>query len=114
MDFLNFYSRKTYENQGIYLVRMGKWNKNSDIKGSYSRKKLKLRRIFINTRIPLRTSEWDGEYQQYLLINTSNFANFRFSMKSDNLIITLDIIKLDKHFVYYLIDLLKLIDKNKI
>lgn len=45
-----------------------------------NRKKLKLRRIFINTRIPLRTSEWDGEYQQYLLINTSNFVALRYDL----------------------------------
>lgn len=38
---------------------------------------------------------------------------FRFSMKSKCLIITLDIVKLDKHFVYYLIDLLELIEKIK-
>jgi transcription-repair coupling factor (superfamily II helicase) len=38
---------------------------------------------------------------------------FSFSMKSKCLIITLDIVKLDKHFVYYLIDLLELIDKIK-
>ena len=42
----------------------------SDIEPLYAdRKKLNLRRIFINTKVPLRTSEWDGEYQQYLLIH---------------------------------------------
>lgn len=49
-----------------------------------------------------------------LFYDVSMLSNmFRFSMKFDCLIITLDIIKLDKHFVYYLIDLLKLINKNK-
>ena len=28
-----------------------------------NRKQHDIRKIFINTRIPLRTSEWDGEYQ---------------------------------------------------
>ena len=37
---------------------------------------------------------------------------FRFSKKHDNIIVTLDIIKLDKHFIYYLIDLLKTLDKT--
>ena len=37
---------------------------------------------------------------------------FRFSKKHDNIIVTLDIIKLDKHFIYYLIDLLKILDKT--
>lgn len=38
---------------------------------------------------------------------------FRFSTRGTNLIITLDITKIDKHFVYYLIDLLKIIEKIK-
>ncbi len=37
---------------------------------------------------------------------------FRFGLKDDMLVITLDIIKLDKHFIYYLIDLMKIIDKS--
>ena len=37
---------------------------------------------------------------------------FRFSMKNKKLIITLDIIKLDKHFIYYLIDLIKIIKQS--
>ena len=40
---------------------------------------------------------------------------FRFSIKQDNLCITLDTIKLDKHFIYYLVDLLEIIlDKNDV
>lgn len=38
---------------------------------------------------------------------------FRFSMKGKNLVITLDIVKLDKHFIYYLLDLFKIIEQNK-
>jgi len=62
-----------------------------DIKPLYAdRKKFNLRRIFINTRIPLRTSEWDGEYQQYLLIDTSKFVALAFDLsyifKSDRTI----------------------------
>ncbi|HPF82864.1 MAG TPA: transcription-repair coupling factor [Bacilli bacterium] len=38
---------------------------------------------------------------------------FRFSMQGKNMLITLDIVKLDKHFIYYLIDLLNIIKKNK-
>lgn len=52
-----------------------------DIKPLYAdSKKFKLRRIFINTRIPLRTSEWDGEYQQYLLIDPSKFVALAFDL----------------------------------
>ena len=46
-----------------------------DINPIYAdRKKLTFRRMFINTRIPLRTSEWDGEYQEYLMIDNSKFV----------------------------------------
>ena len=38
---------------------------------------------------------------------------FRFSMRGKNLVITLDTVKLDKHFIYYLIDLFNAIKKNK-
>ena len=37
---------------------------------------------------------------------------FRFGMKGNCLVITLDIIKLDKHFIYYLIDLMEIISTN--
>ncbi len=37
---------------------------------------------------------------------------FRFSMKNKELIITLDTINLDKHYIYYLIDLLNIIKEN--
>ena len=37
---------------------------------------------------------------------------FRFSMKHDELTITLDTVGLDKHFIYYLIDLVEIIKKS--
>ncbi len=37
---------------------------------------------------------------------------FRFSMKDNALIITLDTVKLDKHYIYYLIDLVNLVKKS--
>lgn len=39
--------------------------------------------------------------------------NFRFSMKNNELIITLDIVNLDKHYIYYLIDLLQVVKECK-
>lgn len=39
-----------------------------------------LRKLFINTRIPLRTSEWDGEYQEYLIIEPSKFIALEYSI----------------------------------
>jgi transcription-repair coupling factor (mfd) len=37
----------------------------------------------------------------------------RLSMKFNSLIITLDTVKLDKHFIFYLIELMKIIEKSK-
>lgn len=37
---------------------------------------------------------------------------FRFSMKNDELTITLDTVGLDKHFIYYLIDLVEIIKRS--
>lgn len=52
-----------------------------DIKPLYAdRRKLNLRRMFINTRLPLRTSEWDGEYQQYLFIEPSKFVALGYDL----------------------------------
>ena len=52
-----------------------------DINPLYAdRRKLKFRRIFINTRIPLRTSEWDGEYQQYMLIQPNKFVSIGYDL----------------------------------
>ncbi len=57
------------------------------------------------------TTKIDGEklFLETLKINN----NFRFSMQGTNLIISLKTINLDKHFIYYLIDLLFVIDKAK-
>lgn len=49
-----------------------------------------------------------------LFIDVMNITRmFRFSKKGNRLVITLDTVKLDKHFVYYLIELLNVIEKNK-
>lgn len=51
---------------------------------------------------------------QKLFIGVSRISRmFRFSKRGNNLIIILDIVKLDKHFVYYLIELFELIKKIK-
>ena len=46
------------------------------------RKKYNLRRMFINTKIPLRTSEWDGEFQQYKKIEPSKIVALEYSLVS--------------------------------
>lgn len=53
----------------------------NDIEPLYAdRKKMNLRRMFINTKLPLRTSEWDGEYQQYLMIDNSKFIALGYDL----------------------------------
>ena len=56
------------------------------------------------------TSKIDGKA---LFMDVNKLSRmFRFSMKDNSLIITLDTIKLDKHYIYYLIDLVKLVKKS--
>lgn len=52
----------------------------------------------------------DGENLFYETTKLSRM--FRFKMKQNDLIITLDTIKLDKHFVYYLLALIEIIQKS--
>lgn len=45
-----------------------------------NRKKYNFRRMFINTKVPLRTSEWDGEYHQYLMIEPSKIVALGYDL----------------------------------
>lgn len=57
------------------------------------------------------TEQMDG---QSLFLSVSKLSRaFRFGMKFEKMSITLDITNLDKHFIYYLLDLLKVIKKSK-
>ena len=44
----------------------------------------------------------------------SKYKCYRFSSRFNQLKITLDIINLDKHFIYYLLDLIKILEENMI
>lgn len=53
----------------------------SDISPFYaSRNKFKYRQLFINTRVPFRTSEWDGEFHQYLKIEPSKIVAIEYDL----------------------------------
>lgn len=54
-----------------------------------------------------QTNKIDGENLFYKITQLSRMI--RLSMRNNKLIITLDTIKLDKHFIYYLLDILKII-----
>lgn len=67
---------------------------------------------FITVSLPIDISNnIDGD--KLFMEVCSLTRKFRFSMKNKELMITLDTINLDKHYIYYLIDLLKII-KNSI
>ncbi len=66
---------------------------------------------FIEITLPKElTKQIDGEILFYEASQISRM--FRFSMKHEKLTITLDTIKLEKHFIYYLIDLMQIINKS--
>ena len=73
--------------------------------------KIKQTKNSIEVFIPNEILEKINVSELFMDISVKN-KNFRFAMKSKQLIIILDIIKLEKHFVYYLIDLLENIKKH--
>ena len=56
------------------------------------------------------TKKIDGELLFLDVISLTR--KFRFSMKDEELTITLDIVGLDKHFIYYLIDMIDILKKS--
>ena len=56
------------------------------------------------------TKKIDGELLFLDVISLTR--KFRFSMKNDELTITLDTVGLDKHFIYYLIDMVDILKKS--
>lgn len=73
--------------------------------------KIRQTKNFIEITIPETiTSKIDGEKLFFDIVSLSRM--FRFGMRGKNLIITLDTIKLDKHFVYYLIEFIEILKKS--
>ena len=73
-------------------------------------KQVKQTKNFIEITIPPNlTEKVDG---QLLFIEASKISRmFRFSLRGKQLIITLDTVKLEKHFIYYLIELMEILSK---
>lgn len=66
---------------------------------------------FIEVTIPAYLlSKLKGDQLFFGISNISKM--FRFAMRGKNLIITLDTVKLEKHFIYYLIEMLKIIQEQ--
>ena len=79
-------------------------------------KELNINRIvqtknFIEVHIPRELTEKVNGDELFLRV-FSLTRKFRFSMKNKELIITLDTINLDKHYIYYLMDLLKILKES--
>ncbi len=73
-------------------------------------KKVNQTKNFVAITLPKDlTKRIDGELLFLDVISLSR--KFRFSMKNDELTVTLDIMGLDKHFIYYLIDMLDILKK---
>ena len=73
--------------------------------------KVRQTKNFIEVFIPNEIMQYlKGDQLFYEVSQLSHM--FRFSMKEQQLVITLDIVKLDQHFIYYLIDLLELIKRQ--
>ena len=74
-------------------------------------KQVKQTKNFIEITLPIElTQKING---QLLFIEASKITRmFRFSLKEKKLVITLDTVKLDKHFIYYLIELMEVITKS--
>ncbi len=79
-------------------------------------KELKINRIvqtknFIEVHIPKELTENINGDELFLQV-CSLTRKFRFGMKNKELIITLDTVNLDKHYIYYLMDLLRTIKES--
>lgn len=75
--------------------------------------KVKQTKNFIEIEIPEELVEKLNIQNLFVDVNKIS-KMFRFGIKKKKLLITLDTLNLDKHFVYYLIDLLELIKKDYI
>ena len=74
-------------------------------------KNIRQTKNFIEILLPLElTDKIKGDS---LFVDVMELSRmFRFSMRGKRMVITLDTIKLNKHFIYYLIELMKVIEKN--
>ena len=64
--------------------------------------------------IPLNKKQAENINGEELFYEITRLGKmFRFTSRLNSLYIILDTVKLDKHYVYYLIDLMKIIEKCK-
>lgn len=73
--------------------------------------KVKQTRNFIEVTLPPKLTEQINGDSLFMMVNDIS-RMFRFKMMLGELTIVLDTVKLDKHFIYYLIDLMDAIEKS--
>ena len=78
--YISLYKENSGQGLNMFLIDRPKFIVKGISPYYADRDKLKFRRMFIDTRIPLRTSEWDGEFQEYLKIETSKFVALEYSL----------------------------------
>ncbi len=67
---------------------------------------------FVEIMIPEKLMQtFDGEKLFFEIVSISKM--FRFGTRGKNMLITLDIVKLEKHFIYYLVDFMNVLEKCK-
>ncbi len=74
---------------------------------------IKQTKTFIEIELPLELSnKIDGE--KLFMIANDVCNNFRFSYRLNHIYVILDIVNLDKHFIYYLVELLEKINNGEV
>lgn len=77
---------------------------------SFNIKKVEQTKNYVSVTLPLELTE--RVQGDILFVELNKISRmFRFSMKGHQLVITLDTVKLEKHFIYYLIDMLEVLEK---
>jgi len=95
------------ENMLIYMHE--EWFEKLSLKLNIS--KIRQTKNFIEIILPKELNEKiNGEYLFMELVSLGKM--FRFKKQFSSLVIILDTIKLDKHFIYYLIDFLNILEKS--
>ena len=95
-------------NESILIYMYEEWFEKLATK--FNIKNVKQTKNFVEITLPLElTNKVNGEL---LFIETSRISRmFRFKMIGKCLVVTLDTIKLDKHFIFYLIEFMELLEK---
>ena len=95
------------ENMMIYMYE--EWFEK--LAHKYKINRIRQTRNFIEIILPdYLNNQIDGKYLFFEVSKLSRI--FRFSKRGNNLVVTMDIVRIDKHFIYYLIDFMGILEKS--